>query len=179
MYNCGYLLSFSAVTYVDSMRGFLVIKYIPSWVKASHCFLFYISVCIVCLWLFHICNLLFKIWFCLRSCMLGRFGLPLPLLLELWERWLPCGLVQAMHCWLSSYFSTLAFCFFIDRWAILCLIWDGFLAWVMKSIWLYYSTANVFSGLVLWEIKLQGRVESSAAILHDFSQVIDDNFFLS
>ncbi|MCD7446898.1 hypothetical protein HAX54_018869 [Datura stramonium] len=33
-------------------------------------------------------------------------------------------------------------------------------------------TANVFSGLVLWEIKLQGRVESSAAILDDFSQVI-------
>ncbi|XP_060217918.1 putative acyl-activating enzyme 19 isoform X2 [Lycium barbarum] len=28
------------------------------------------------------------------------------------------------------------------------------------------------SGLVLWEIKLQGRVESSAAILDDFSQVI-------
>lgn len=84
-----------------------------------------------------------------------------------------------LHCWLSSYFSTLAFCFFIDRWAILCLIWDGFLAWLMKSIWLYYFTANVFSGLVLWEIKLQGRVESSAAILHDFSQVIDDNFFLS
>ncbi|XP_055817686.1 putative acyl-activating enzyme 19 isoform X2 [Solanum dulcamara] len=28
------------------------------------------------------------------------------------------------------------------------------------------------SGLVLWEVKLQGRVESSAAILDDFSQVI-------
>ncbi|OIT39647.1 putative acyl-activating enzyme 19 [Nicotiana attenuata] len=28
------------------------------------------------------------------------------------------------------------------------------------------------SGLVLWEVKLQGRVESSAAILHDFSQVV-------
>lgn len=41
----------------------------------------------------------------------------------------------------------------------------------------YYFTANVFSGLVLWEVKLQGRVESSAAILDDFSQVID-NFFL-
>lgn len=28
------------------------------------------------------------------------------------------------------------------------------------------------SGLVLWEIKLEGRVESSAAVLHDFSQVV-------
>lgn len=31
---------------------------------------------------------------------------------------------------------------------------------------------NATSGLVLWEIKLQGRVESSAAIVDDFSQVI-------
>ncbi|XP_049383015.1 putative acyl-activating enzyme 19 isoform X2 [Solanum stenotomum] len=73
-------------------------------------------------------------------------------------------------------------CFMQEQWMVYmesCVDASPLIVFKERSVYLLigahshkFYCIDATSGLVLWEIKLQGRVESSAAILDDFSQVI-------